>query len=269
MASPSPTPPSLSPTPHPAHLHSQPQSKRDKRRNALSDRLNQITRSFNHPTNPKVRDQHFREQLASLQADMELIRQADVTGRNMQLLDDSTEVLQEQFVQTLNKMGIKNSDVNTDKLRPRWFADFVKDINDSMEERDTQMVLLYVSNFCPNTPTSVSASATHSDAFTESTPHESRFHRRASYSTTYPLSRRAQIARRDDTAASFTASERAVEEARCGEGVIVKFRERASVAVNWWRPQRYLRVESAAPSSLALQSDSWHRLAKTAWRRSV
>jgi hypothetical protein len=146
MASPSPTPPSLSPTPHPAHLHSQPQSKRDKRRNALSDRLNQLTRSFNQPGDPKVRDQHFRGQLAALQADMELIRQADTSGSNMQLLDDSTETLHEQFLQTLNKMGFKSSGVNAETMSPKWFANFVKDVNDAMEERDTQMVLLYVSN---------------------------------------------------------------------------------------------------------------------------
>jgi hypothetical protein len=146
MASPSPTPPSLSPTPHPAHLHPQPQSKRDKRRNALSDKLNSLTRSFNHPTNPRIRDQHFRAQLASLQADSELIKRADISGRNMQLMDDSCESMQQEFMQTLASMGVQGSEVNIEAMNPRWFANFVQTINDAMEERDTQLTLLFVCN---------------------------------------------------------------------------------------------------------------------------
>ena len=148
MASPSPSPLSPSPTPHPAHLHlhQQPQSKRDKRRNALSDKLNLLTRSFHNPTNPRTRDQHYRAQIAALQVDMQLISRADVSGRNRRLMDDSGETIQREFDEALAKMCMRSLDVNAEGTGGRWYAEFLRNVNDGMEERDTQLTLLYVSN---------------------------------------------------------------------------------------------------------------------------
>ncbi|KAI5802779.1 Sds3-like-domain-containing protein [Pyronema domesticum] len=147
MTSPSPSPPSLSPTtPHPgAHLlqHSQqPQSKRDKRRNALSDRLSQLTKSFHNPTNPRTRDQHYRSQITALQVDMQLVIGADVSGRDMRLLDDSAEAVQRSTETVLQNLGLRSTDVGTEGTSGRWYAEFIQKVNNEMEERDAQLTLL-------------------------------------------------------------------------------------------------------------------------------
>jgi len=147
MGSQSPTPPSLSPTPHPAHLSNhppQPQSKRDKRRNALSDRLNHLTKSFHNPNNPRTRDAHYRGQLASLQADIQLVARADASGREMRLQDDSGERVQRQVEDVLAKNGMRVEEVNMEGMAGQWYAQYLEASNDAMEERDTQLVLLYV-----------------------------------------------------------------------------------------------------------------------------
>ncbi|KAF8542854.1 Sds3-like-domain-containing protein [Trichophaea hybrida] len=144
MTSPSPTPPSLSPTtPHPAHLHHvpQPQSKRDKRRNALSDKLNQLTKSFHNPTNPRTRDQHYRAQITALQVDMQLVTKADISGRDMRLIDDSTESVHKEVEKTLASMGVRGSEA-AEGVGGRWYSEFLQKVNDAMEERDTQLTLL-------------------------------------------------------------------------------------------------------------------------------
>jgi hypothetical protein len=149
MTSPSPTPPSLSPTtPHPAHLHHppQPQSKRDKRRNALSDKLNQLTKSFHNPTNPRTRDQHYRAQITALQVDMQLITKADISGRNMRLMDDSTETVHGEVERALVTMGMRGSEAGSEGVGGRWYSEFLRKVNDVMEERDTQLTLLNVCN---------------------------------------------------------------------------------------------------------------------------
>lgn len=165
MASPSPTPPSLSPTPHPAHLQhhpppAAPQSKRDKRRHALSEKLTALTTSFHNPANPRVRDMHYRAQLACLQADIQLITRCDASGRDMRLLDDSPEGIQKQVDEELNRMGLgdlvaassgtgaagrgKDDGVGAAGMAGRWYGQFVESVNEGMEERDAQLTLLYV-----------------------------------------------------------------------------------------------------------------------------
>lgn len=215
MASPSPTPPSLSPTPHPTHLHPppQPQSKRDKRRNALSDKLNLLTKSFHNPTNPRVREQHYRAQIASLQVDMQLIQRADISGRDMRLMDDSCEAIQREVDEVLATMGVRGSDVNSEGIQGRWYSDFLRDVNDSMEERDTQLSLLFVCNPPPlrcyrrrhliflcftllMQPSNKSELASY----------ESRIARRATYSVAYPCTRRTPISRCDHHPASLATT---------------------------------------------------------------
>ena len=170
MASPSsPSPPSLSPTPHPNHLPpptAPPQSKRDKRRHALSEKLTALTTSFHNPTNPRVRDLHYRAQLASIQADIHLITKCDASGRDMRLLDDSPEGIQVQVNEELERMGLPDlvssangaragtgpgatgkedaSGVGVTGMAGRWYGQFIESVNEGMEERDAQLALLYV-----------------------------------------------------------------------------------------------------------------------------
>jgi hypothetical protein len=148
MASPSPTPPSLSPTPHPTHPHvPQPQSKRDKRRSVLSDRLNHLTRGFHNPTDPRIRDRHYRYQLSSIQADMQLVTGSNVSGGNMRLMDDSGEAVKRDVENVFLGTPIRMEDVGGEGLAGRWYSKFLQSVNDTMEERDTQLVLLCVCCF--------------------------------------------------------------------------------------------------------------------------
>lgn len=170
MASPSPTPPSLSPTPHPAHLHhghlssnpnaaaTAPQSKRDKRRHALSEKLSTLTTSFHNPANPRARDTHYRAQLASLQADIQLVTKCDASGQDMRLLDDSSDTIHREVEDALTGMGLGDlvaggqggprgnpkDDPSVMGGAGRWYGDFLEKVNQSMEERDAQLTLLYV-----------------------------------------------------------------------------------------------------------------------------
>ncbi|KAG0137829.1 Sds3-like-domain-containing protein [Tuber indicum] len=168
MASPSPSPPSLSPTPHPNQLPpptAPPQSKRDKRRHALSEKLTALTTSFHNPTNPRVRDLHYRAQLASIQADIHLITKCDASGRDMRLLDDSPERIQVQVNEELERMGLSDlvssangaragtgpgaagkedaSGVGVTGMAGRWYGQFIEAVNEGMEERDAQLSLLH------------------------------------------------------------------------------------------------------------------------------
>ncbi|KAI5845675.1 Sds3-like-domain-containing protein [Morchella snyderi] len=137
MASPSPTPPSLSPTPHP---HA-PQSKRDKRRHALSEKLTTLTTSFHNPANPRARDTHYRAQLASLTADIQLITKCDASGRDMRPLDDSSDAIHREVEDALAGMGFADQGVVSGA--GRWYGDFLEKVNQGMEERDAQLTLLY------------------------------------------------------------------------------------------------------------------------------
>lgn len=77
---------------------------------------------------------------------MQLIQRADVSGRDMRLMDDSYEAIQREVDGVLATMGVRGSDVNPEGIQGRWYSDFLQDVNDSMEERDTQLALLFVCN---------------------------------------------------------------------------------------------------------------------------
>ncbi|RPB06272.1 hypothetical protein P167DRAFT_466855, partial [Morchella conica CCBAS932] len=132
-----PTPPSLSPTPHP---HA-PQSKRDKRRHALSEKLTTLTTSFHNPANPRARDAHYRAQLAALTADIQLITRCDASGRDMRPLDDSSDAIHREVEDALAGMGFADQGVVSGA--GRWYGDFLEKVNQGMEERDAQLTLLY------------------------------------------------------------------------------------------------------------------------------
>ncbi|KAI5797807.1 Sds3-like protein [Geopyxis carbonaria] len=145
MESRSPSPPSLSPTPHPNHniLHPpQPQSKRDKRRSALSEKLTGLTNSFHNPTNPRLRDAHYRAQLAGLSADMACIARADVSGANRCLMDDSGDVIHREVDAILSSSGLPR-ELNVDQgISGKWYSKFLEEVNNVMEERDSQLSTL-------------------------------------------------------------------------------------------------------------------------------
>ena len=150
MDSRSPSPPSLSPTPHPAHLlPQQPQSKRDKRRTALSDRLTGLTNSFHNPTNPRLRDNQYRAQLQSIQGDIILVQRADVSGRDLHLMDDSAESIQTKVDAMFANDPLRDT-IADQGMAGRWYSKFVENVNDAMEARDADLTLLWVTTLrCP------------------------------------------------------------------------------------------------------------------------
>ncbi|TGZ85648.1 hypothetical protein EX30DRAFT_357366 [Ascodesmis nigricans] len=149
MESRSPSPISGSPAATPLlgqgqHFHTAPAtSKRDKRRNALSDKLVALTAAFHNPANPRVREQYYRAQLSSLQVDMQLIAKADVSGQNMQLLDDSPDTIQRE-VEAMFAGTLLGRDVIADQgMAGKLYSQFLEEINNAMETRDTDLALLY------------------------------------------------------------------------------------------------------------------------------
>lgn len=114
-----------------------PLSKRDKRRTMLADRLEEITKSFS-----QNRDMHYREQLQAIQIDMNLIMEAD---------PNSKEPLKDQplDVDALVLENVKTIRKTLDPVIPpragRMYADFAKEINDAMEERDSNLTVHKVS----------------------------------------------------------------------------------------------------------------------------
>ncbi|PGH07113.1 hypothetical protein AJ80_08051 [Polytolypa hystricis UAMH7299] len=108
-----------------------PLSKRDKRRSALQERLHDLTETFNNN-----RDYHFRQQLHSLQNEMALIANSQVYGTEP--IPDTAEDI----------AGLVQQLAATGHLVPealptgRWYAKFVQEVNQTKEERDTELAVL-------------------------------------------------------------------------------------------------------------------------------
>lgn len=126
----------MSNSPPPAHSHQL--SKRDKRRSLLANRLDEITQSF--ATN---RDANYRNQLQALQCDMNIIMEADPYGASP--LPDSREEIDSLVSRNLQKAMMKTISPAPPLRAGMLYAQFAKDVNDAIEERDTNMTRHYVS----------------------------------------------------------------------------------------------------------------------------
>ncbi|KAI9783972.1 MAG: hypothetical protein M1839_002917 [Geoglossum umbratile] len=130
----------LSPTPPP-----QPQSKRDKRRALLSDRLTEINESFS-----QNRDNHYRQQLQALQIDMGLIVRAKPYAENP--LEDTAEAVEglvavatgggTKGAGTAQVGSLRRQESDIAALAGKVYAAFVEEVNDAMEARDAELALL-------------------------------------------------------------------------------------------------------------------------------
>ena len=136
----------FTPTPPPIPL-----SKRDKRRSALSEKLNELTASFS-----QNRDSHYRQQLSALQIDMTLIMRADPYADSP--LDDSGEDITDMIVAAMgataqtapNGAGAgqpeqRRPEIDAGGLAGRWYSKFVEDVNNAAENRDAALTMLEVS----------------------------------------------------------------------------------------------------------------------------
>jgi hypothetical protein len=116
----------------------QPMSKRDKKRNLLAERLAEITAQFS-----ANRDVHYREQLQALQIDMNLIMEADGHGREP--LPNTPAEIDELVQENIRKSMMKSIGPTAPPRAGKVFADFAKEVNDSMEDRDAALVTHRVS----------------------------------------------------------------------------------------------------------------------------
>lgn len=122
-------------------------SKQRKRRNALAERLKDISVSF-----AQNRDDHYRKQLQTLQLDMNHINHAQ-PYENAPLDDFSSDILEETNAagpSTANEgfrmsmMGARMSDMEALPRSGSWFSRYTQEINDAMEEKDAQLTLVAV-----------------------------------------------------------------------------------------------------------------------------
>ena len=109
-------------------------SKRDKRRSALQERLQDLTASFS-----QNRDTQFRQQLHALQCDMTLINNADPYAPGP--LPDSAEEIARLIETTVGggKFGREMA-----SLSGMWYSRFVQEINEVKEDKDAELVMLVV-----------------------------------------------------------------------------------------------------------------------------
>ena len=115
-------------------------SKRDKRRNQLVDKLQEMMASFSDN-----RDSHYRAQLAALQADINLIVKADPLANKP--LEDNGEEAAELVSQIMGNNVPSAPSAGTDYVAQvgKYYSRFVESVNDAMEERDYNLTMLWVS----------------------------------------------------------------------------------------------------------------------------
>lgn len=106
-----------------------PVSKRDKRRTALQERLQELTASFS-----QNRDTQFRQQLHALQCDMTLINNADPyhAGPLQDSADDIARLIEET-------VGGGKFAKEMASLSGTWYAKFVQEVNRIKEDKDKEL----------------------------------------------------------------------------------------------------------------------------------
>ncbi|KAF2758382.1 hypothetical protein EJ05DRAFT_499906 [Pseudovirgaria hyperparasitica] len=113
-------------------------SKRDKRRNMLSEKLVDMVTSF-----ADNRDAHYRAQATALQADLSLILKADPYS-NKPLEDNGYDVAEVAANVTGGQSTAAPSPHGDFAAQVgRYYSKFVDQVNDSLEERDVGLTLLH------------------------------------------------------------------------------------------------------------------------------
>ena len=122
-------------------------SKRDKRRNAMIERLRDIEDGF-----AANRDFYYRQQLQALQRDANIITYAD-PYRN-QPLEELNDVpnADENAPTNGNRIHHNGGAMGSGERQPKagkWARGFIEQVNNAMEDRDAQLSLIVVSCFMP------------------------------------------------------------------------------------------------------------------------
>lgn len=120
----------------------QPQSKRDKRRTMLGEKLNDMVASFNSNLRP-----HYEAQANAIQIDINLILRAD-PYQNKPLDDDPEEINNLIQATVAGKLQFPPDTAAEEDFvadAGKLYTGFVHEVNDAMEERDSNLTLLHVS----------------------------------------------------------------------------------------------------------------------------
>ena len=124
-------------------------SKRDKRRNALSDRLNDISANF-----AQNRDNHYRSQVQGLHLAINFISNADPYQNRP--LDDNPIAIYDELsaaladnAQRVAQAGARSAVTEVPAGTEKGAASYVKEINDEMEIRDASLTAVAVSCLHP------------------------------------------------------------------------------------------------------------------------
>ena len=124
-----------------------PITKRDKRRNATMERLNDISQSFN-----ANREAYSKMQLSALTRDIQYIQRADIYHHPLDDLTDEVDTTGNSTSDNAHP-GLRGEVSNgslTNEPRAgwgKWRARFVQEINNAMEERDVQLTEVAVCNW--------------------------------------------------------------------------------------------------------------------------
>ncbi len=114
-------------------LLQQPLTKRDKKRQAIEQRLKDIAFSF-----LASREFHLRNQLGPISRDMHFINRCN--PYHNRLLDDNAD---EVFSDILSQTGSVDGEARAPPLG-KYALDFVERVNDTMEQRDTHLTEIHV-----------------------------------------------------------------------------------------------------------------------------
>lgn len=136
--SPTPAGPSSAAVAPPHH-----QSKREKRRTAIADKLNTM-----HDVFDSLQPSHYYAQLIALQCDINLILHANPYHDGP--LDDSPEDIRaavasarERVMQSRPQI-VPEAESSFANLAGKAYAEFVEDVNAAVERRDTDQTTVYV-----------------------------------------------------------------------------------------------------------------------------
>lgn len=119
--------------PHEAGPPARAESKRERKRQLLQDRLQQMTENFT-----RGRDNAYREQLQKIQLDTTLIMRVDPYS------DRPLEALENQNIAPLQNADPSTARTLLEMAGPR-FKEWMQDIEDLVEERDYEMTKHQVS----------------------------------------------------------------------------------------------------------------------------
>lgn len=127
----------------PGPVTNQPQSKREKRRIQIADKLQGMRDGFD-----SLQSDHYYAQLMALQCDVNLILRADPyrTGPLEDATDDISKQVSEarEEITRNSKTVAQEAESSFSNLAGRTYTRFVEDVNGAMENRDADMTMVYV-----------------------------------------------------------------------------------------------------------------------------